>query len=181
MWRSACRTYVVKAWSYLVYASFAVVLMSQQAQSQTITVDGQIYSINLLQDQSFESNAATLRTAPWWGSSSIAQSFANAYATQFGVPTTSAGTTQVYFGYAETTTYSARFDTTYPVVNSAVVDESGGSAFFGTMDAEFPASNVRIATVTAVPEINAGSLSQAMLILFAFWLVVRRRTTPLAV
>jgi hypothetical protein len=34
-----------------------------------------------------------------------------------------------------------------------------------------------IATAIPVPEINAGSLSQALLILFALWLVVRPRET----
>jgi hypothetical protein len=180
MRRTTYKVLRARMWSFALCAVLALVMMAEQAQSQTISVDGQIYSINLIQDQSFDANAATLRSSPWWGSSSLAQSFANAYATQVGVPTTSAGTAQVYFGYAERTTYSQRFDTTYTVVNSAVVDESGGPAFFADMDAEFPASNVRIASPSAVPEINAGSLAQAMLILFALWLVVRRRTMPLA-
>lgn len=152
-----------------------------QAQSNTIVVDGKSYEISLYQGQSFDANATTLRSSPWWGSVFLANDFANAYSTQVGVQDSTAGLDSIYFSFGE-----GSFDfggQSIPTVDSMLIDETGGSASFKSSAAGYPVSSVSFAYATlapdaaSVPEINASSLSQVLLILFSLWLIVRRGET----
>jgi len=162
----------------LLVTCLFVWLLPAQAQSNTIVVDGNTYNITLFEGQSFGANASILRAAPFWGSAFLANDFANAFASQIGVPDTSADLNAVYFGFQESTFYFG--DQAVPTVNAMFVDENGGTADFDTVARSFAVSRISFANATsapdaiAVPEINSGAISQAFLILFVLWLYVRR-------
>lgn len=178
--RSGRLLYVSVSW--LLHIFIAVVFFAKEALADTVVVEGKFYDIILYQGQSFDENASILRTAPWWGSVLLANDFANAYSAQVGAQDFSSGLDAVYFGFGEGTfDFEGRSILT---VNSMVVDETDGSAIFKSSPAGNSSPSVSFVSATlapdavTIPEINAGSPPQVLLILFAFWLVVRRRESP---
>lgn len=161
-----------------ILLTLTVWLVPAPLLANTLIVDGLTYEITVYQDQTFDENAAALRAAAWWGDSELARTFADAFAAQIGVADTSSAEDRVYFGYAESTVYFSRFDATVPTVPSAYTSETGAVGF-GDADPEYVTPGVSFASTVrvAVPEINAGSLSQAVLILATLWLLLRRRKT----
>src|SRR6056297_1640935 len=163
---------------------FSLVL-SSQARSYTIVVDGSTYNITLFEGQSFDANVAILQTAPFWGSSIVATSFASAFTTQIGVPDTTTTVDAVYFAFQEST---FNFEgQSIPVVNTMFATEESMTFDSSTLATSSSSSEISFASATVVPdaarvpEINAGGMSQAGLLLFVLWLVVtgRARLRPI--
>lgn len=155
----------------LAIFSLVTMLTSSQASATVVTVNGVVYDIQFI-DGSFNNNEALLTntdTAPWWGSRDSAAEFGYAYWDQVGSPRDK----KLMFSYG------------YGIFKtSSVVSFYNGTATFEIVSKSYVDSNRQYATATLasaykVPEINAGSLSQAFLILFALWLVVRRRESAL--
>ena len=144
-------------------------LVSTQAHAVAVTVGGVSYELGSVTG-SFTDNSALLQSqAAWWGSASLASAFATAYKASGSAPAslnlfaygidpvvepdgTSDVLTYYTFGSFQSGSYGIRPDDSRYVFMTAT------------------------ASASSVPEINAGSLSQALLILFALWLVTWRRT-----
>ena len=141
-------------WACLIIA-VCLPLLSTQAHAVTVTVGGTSYELT----NSGAYDATTAQAQPWWGNSLTALDFANALGSA-GIPWSS---NSAVFAYASDGVF----------VNYAGVYRSNVSS--GTTQFYFINNSVTAtASASSVPEINAGALSQAMLILFALWLVTRR-------
>ena len=147
-------------WAGLILA-VSLPLISTQAHAVTVTVGQTSYELGSVTG-SFDSinltNPSLLQSQTWWGDSNLALQFANAlnpsditWSPNFGLfaYSTSGGNINVWVRS------NSVFSTSAPL-------NTGGPFMTAT------------ASASSVPEINAGSLSQAMLILFALWLVTRR-------
>ena len=137
-------------------------LISTQAHAVTVSVGGTSYEVGVVTG-SYNTNTTLLQGQPWWGSSATASAFANA------LVATGSMTQYIYYYFA----FSSGSG-----VTSAYAANFGGTIFIGetTKGGNFTNSSELYATASPVPEINAGSLSQALLMLFALWLVTWRRT-----
>ena len=167
-----------KAYGWLVAVCIIACSLPAQAQSNTVTVDGNSYDVMVFGGQSFDANASTLRSAPWWGNFVLALDYANAYSDQVGVQNSTSGVDAVYFAFADNT-----FDAGgQPRISSMSVDQTGARANLtystpgDSISSVSFASAALVSNASGVPEINAGSLSQAVFILLALWLGFRRRT-----
>ena len=150
-------------------AILTIALIARPALAITVTVGGRDYTLSTL-GGSFDENAATLQIQPWWGSSDLALQFANQYDALVSTPIDSANLNLFSFYYDESRGAYSQIYWDDDVVFST---QSGAYAS--------PTQTFMYVVPTEVPEINVGSLSQAMLILFAFWLVTRRRAaSPVA-
>ena len=145
-------------WAGLVLA-ISMPLISTQAHAASVTVGGITYELGSVTG-TYNANSALLQSQVWWGNQSLASAFA-----------TAAGSNDtVRWAYAQT--------------GSRPVDLRVSNLYFS---AGIITNNNTLLTATrtymtatlspsSVPEINAGSLSQALLILFTLWLVTWRRT-----
>ncbi len=131
----------------------SVPLISTQAHAVSVSVNEKIYELSVV-NTSYSANTLLLQSQPWWGSLSLAGTFS-----------TAAGNIGGRFAF---TTFSGELGVDFLTNNSSTNSISG--------DRQTSTSNYVIASASSVPEINAGSLSQALLILFALWLVTWRRT-----
>lgn len=149
-------------WAGLILA-VSLPLVSTQAHAVSVTVDDNTYEVGVVTG-SFNSNPA-LQTQPWWTDKDLALKFANA------LVATNSMTQNIFYYFA----YNSNVDFVY----AANLGE-GGFTGETTVGGDFTTSQDLYATATlsasSVPEINAGSLSQALLMLFALWLVTWRRT-----
>jgi hypothetical protein len=147
-------------WAGLILA-VSLPLISTQAHAQTTTVTVGGFSYELSNSYSaFDRDFA--RDQPWWGDESLALDFA--IAINFaGIPWSG---NSAFFSY---NTGNMDGIVHYAYANGSLTGL--GSQSFSV------SSNYVTATLAAssVPEINAGSMSQALLILFALWLVTWRR------
>jgi hypothetical protein len=172
----------------LFSACLALLLIPAQARAAdplTISVGGNEYAIKFFQGSSYSDNAAVLQAAPWWGSASLATEFRDAF---------SAGMTSPYVPYTFQRLFAydvgvrPLLDSNFQSYNGPGVDYinlttfptdpakyTGESSVGQSVSRDFLGYAYVEASPAAVPEINAGSLSQALLILFALWLVTRRR------
>lgn len=130
-------------------------LLSTQAHAVSVTVNGTSYELSSVTGK-FTANSALLQSQTWWGNAGLASDFASAAGDIGGG----------LFAYQPR-------PSPFPEVDNKVY------GFFGVSNtATFAEQSNTYMTATAsassVPEINAGSLSQALLILFALWLVTRR-------
>jgi hypothetical protein len=152
----------------------ALPLISTQAHAQIATVSvGRItYELSTFVG-SYNNNTLLFQSQPWWNSSSTALDFANALA-----PVTVPNSPYYLFAFSS----SAKVNVAV-AVNSGYT--TGSNTYVGLTSVPFSHSSIYEPYVTAtrsassVPEINAGSLSQALLILFALWLVTRPNNRPL--
>ena len=148
-------------WAGLILA-ISLPLISTQANAVTVTVGGVSYELGSTYT-SYDSIPGTLQSQPWWGSSATALDFAialKATGSTFAVG-------YQYFAYAAGggNTRTAYFDSVGLNTGLLTIQEESSEVFV-----------TATRSASSVPEINAGSLSQALLILFALWLVTRRRT-----
>ena len=136
-------------------------LTSTQAHAVTVTVGGTSYELSAV-NTSFAANTTLLQGQPWWSNSTLAFQFATELA-RTGIPLSPG------FGLFAYGTSGSNVD---------VVVAGSGAPFYtsGTQSQGGPFVTAT-ASASSVPEINAGSLSQALLILFALWLVTWRRTS----
>lgn len=138
-------------------------LISTKAHAVTVTVGTNTYEVGVVTG-SYNDNSATLQGQPWWGSLQTASAFADA------LVATNSMTQNIYYFFAYNSNvdfaYAADYGTAFTGNTSYPGDYTNPSEFYAT------------ATLSAssVPEINAGSLSQALLMLLALWLVTWRRT-----
>jgi hypothetical protein len=180
-------------------ACLALLLIPAQAQAGppevigplSITVDKKNYDIKLLQNTSFADNSTFLTNginAPWWGNEDVALLFRNAYATKFLTFAPSGGPYPALFA-APAAESMIMFAYNQPIANGGVSIHFiyAGDTSFLTISGPLPPTALDpaaayayvVASPSSVPEINAGSLAQAMLILLAFWLVTRPNNRPL--
>jgi hypothetical protein len=147
-------------WAGLVLA-VSLPLMSTQAHAASVTVGGITYQLGSVTG-SFTANSALLQRQAWWGSQALANTFANAAGNIGGG----------LFAYE---TYNPGIPSVRSI--SFVERDEGdfGTVLTGTSQSVSSTYITATASASSVPEINAGSLSQALLILFALWLVTRRR------
>ncbi len=162
-----------------------LVIRLRGSNAGTISVGGVEYAIKFFEGSSYSDNVAVIQDAPWWGSASLATDFSNAFKAGITSPF-------VLYDFELRFAYDAGIRTFYD--SGGTEFSEAGVDFYGLLtspgystiyssaglDAQSAfQSNVGYAYVevspSAVPEINAGSLSQALLILFAFWLVTRRK------
>ena len=145
------------------------------ALAANVIVNGISYDIQFT-GGSYNDNLSLLNntaTAPWWGNRSQAFDFANAYKSQVGtaeIASITSGTDELIFAYSTGT--EIRYTETNFVLSRT--PENLSQAFAYRVFAYVPEAS-------SVPEINAGALSQVFLILFALWLVVRRRESSWSV
>lgn len=153
----------------LLFSFYLFLFSTQAVLAANITVNGISYDIQFT-GGSYNENAALLNnvsTAPWWGNRDLAFDFANAYKSQVGnadISPITSGTDELVFAYSTGT--EIRYTETNYVLSRSPQNLS--QAFSYRVFAYVPGA-------TSVPEINSGALSQVSLILFALWLVVRRR------
>jgi hypothetical protein len=174
----------------LIFSScLALLLIPAQAQADaipplTITVLGTQYAVQydvqFFNNTSFDTRSGELLTTPWWGDAAKAIAFRNAYklaaagspilfdlvSGNFNPP---ANLDFLLFVSAINPLNSEIINTAY-LSDQRITYETNSlireNRFYYALAVESP---------SAVPEINAGSLAQALLILFALWLVTRRR------
>jgi hypothetical protein len=185
----------------LFSACLALLLIPAQARAAdplTISVGGVEYAIQFFQNSSFSDNSAVLQAAPWWGDFVLAGQFRDAYRANITFPVlfdNSIGVSALLFAFETGQSYFYVYDPNIgeygdyvdvlaPSVTyqSVIAYRSNGNLISGPgelMQSEvntvFNSYAYVVELPSAVPEINAGSLSQALLILFALWLVTRRR------
>ena len=151
----------------LCISMFSFMFILGPALAANVTVNGVVYDIQFM-DGSFNNNEALLTntdTAPWWGSKDSAAEFGYAYWDQVGSPRDTTLTFSYGYGIFNTSSAVSFYNgtATFQIVSKSYVDRNRQYA------------TATLASASSVPEINAGSLSHAFLILFALWLVVRRR------
>jgi hypothetical protein len=156
-------------WAGLILAvSLPLVSTQAHAQIATVSVGGITYELSTFVG-SYGSNPLLFQSQPWWGSSSTALNFANALA-----PVTVPNSPLYLFAFGS----SSRIDV---AVAANFGSSTGSNTYVGLTTVASSHSSIYEPYVTAtrsassVPEINAGSLSQALLILFALWLMTWRR------
>jgi hypothetical protein len=156
-------------WAGLILAvSLPLISMQAHAQIATVSVGGITYELSTFVG-SYDSNQPLFQSQPWWGSSSTALDFANALA-----PVSVPFSPYYLFAFSK----SAKVDVAVAVNSGST---TGSNTYVGLASVPSSFSSIYEPYVTAtrsassVPEINAGSLSQALLILFALWLVTWRR------
>lgn len=159
-------------WAGLILA-VSVPMVSTQAHAVSVTVAGTAYELNSFTGV-YNANTTILQSQTWWGNQSLALEFANAFAATGSFPLGLS-----IFAYSEyLPPADPYFGSPTLEVGAAYISASrnGFSTGTGGIGSD---SNVNFVTATSsassVPEINAGSLSQALLILFALWLVTWRR------
>ena len=148
-------------WAGLILA-VSLPLISTQALAASVTVGGITYELGSVTG-TYNDNSATLQRQVWWGSESLASAFATA----------AGSNTAVRWAYAQTGSGA-------PINNLRVSNLYNSSGTIIKNNTTLTVSRTYMtatATASSVPEINAGSLSQALLILFALWLVTWRRTS----
>ena len=175
----------------LLSACLALMLIPAQAQADpipplTITVGGTNYDVQFFNNTSFDTRIGELATTPWYGSAAKAIAFRNGY------KVAAAGSPLLFDLVSGNPNPPSNIDFLLFVhainVNSfnPSEDETVNAAYFYDLGLGVAADNqmvrenryyyaLAVESPSAVPEINAGSLSQALLILFALWLVTRRR------
>jgi len=152
----------------MLAAILSMALIPAPARAVTVTVGGIDYTLSTL-GGSFNDNAATLQTQPWWGSYDVALEFATKYDALVSTPIDSATLNLFSYDYDGSDGGRGAFSVIYEA------DDVFHSTQGGTYSS--PTQTFMYVVPTEVPEINAEPLSQAMLIVFAFWLVTRRRAS----
>ena len=132
----------------------AIMLLPAQALALTLTVGNIDYDIQTLSG-SFNDNEAAITSSPWYGNATLAADLA-AQSPDDRFYAISANETSVFI------TFPSEGSTESLTVGRHLVPVQGGFVS-GT------------AAPSSVPEINAGALSQVMLMLLALWLVTRGR------
>jgi len=164
--------------------AFAAVLPSQVQAQQTaapveIVVGGVNYSVQFdffagSGGTSFDESRTLIEASPWWGSSTLAQSFLLAYRSEllpsfpFDNDFAGAGTIDnLLFSYATDETTNDLW---------ALADTGSTSQSIGVIDNSFGFPNNFYAYGSVVvPEIDGNALAQAAIILLALFLVLRGR------
>jgi hypothetical protein len=142
-----------------------------QACFEIITVDNVQYDVQISGGGAFNDQENLLRNANWFGNESLAFDLATAYRQLFPSLT-------VLFAFGDLATVG---NTDYQVslADGANPNLSAGVyATNGPADFVYPTGYYfayEPAVPSSVPGINAGALSQVVFMLFALWLVVRRR------
>ncbi len=147
----------------LFSACLALLLIPAPAFAAYVTVSGIRYDIQFVTGP-FAANEVLLKKTPWWETTTDnAQRYSLDYRDQVGTSTFRSSTGGFNFLAFATT------DTVGSVLyqDNRILSESLTNATYFAYIAP---------DASSVPEINAGSLSQALLILLAFWLVMRRST-----
>ena len=160
--------------------SLSMIVFPIQAHATVVTVGGVDYDIQIVQGGTFNDRKALVENTPWWnGGISLASDIATAYSQLVNNVPVAFG-----YGYFNNGVNSVDLQFFSPAdeygdgsVDYARIGVTTDISFFGP-DAYWAYGTV---AASSVPEINAGSLSQALLILFALWLVVRRRKTSMSV
>jgi hypothetical protein len=142
-------------------------LISTQAHAVTVTVNGTSYELSNVTGSFNNADTQLLQGQVWWGNSSLALDFATAFSANASSPLN----VRSYFAFG--------FNSDPEIIDAAyAVRYIGGVE--NVISGAYRSQTERYMTATlspsSVPEINAGSLSQALLILFALWLVTWRRT-----
>ncbi len=153
-------------------ACLALLLIPAQAHAVTVTVDKIAYELGSIYT-SYDASPGLLESQPWWGSGPAAFDFANEFAATGSVPL---GMRMFAYAFKEKDPLDDYSDSKASVYYT-LTDESAVLIQNGSIGS-YQNWNFVTATRSAssVPEINAGSLSQALLILLAFWLVTCRST-----
>lgn len=161
--------------------SLSMIVFPVQARATVVTVGGVDYDIQIVQGGTFNDRKALIENTPWWNAGeTLATDIATAYSQLVN-------NLPVAFGYGyfnNGLNNSVNVQIFFPAdeysdgsVSYARIGVTNDISFFGP-DAYWAYGTV---AASSVPEINAGSLSQALLILFALWLVVSRRKTSMSV
>jgi hypothetical protein len=164
----------------LAVVTLAAALIGGPAQAVPVTVGGTTYDVQFFPDgQSFNDNVSALtppNAPPWWGSSTQASAFANAYdahvSTPFPFDDPALITDYIFFAYANSGTS----------VSFAYLSENGSTGFGATGETSSTSTwhYAYTTPLSAVPEIDGNALAQAGLILLALFLVLRGRRPDLA-
>ena len=170
-----------------IFAVLAVglwgVIAAGQAQALNVTVGGTTYNVQFLNvstDGTFLDNIATLTntaTAPWWGNSTLALQFADAYDAADGAGGfAGSGLTGSPFWLNFVYAHSA------PLVDVAQYSDGGATSLCpGCVNESSTTARFYLAyaasSTAAVPEIDANVLVQALFVLFVLgiWLTTLRR------
>jgi hypothetical protein len=159
------------SWAGLVLA-VSLPLISTQAHAVSVTVGETAYEISSFTGI-YNDYTTILQSQTWWGNQTLALDFANAFAANGSSPTGNS-----FFAFGESILEDP-FDGPMTVVQASYITKFSQSEFDTGLTSIYPLGTYNFVTATAspssVPEINAGSLSQALLILFALWLMTWRR------
>ena len=153
-------------WAGLVLA-VSLPLISTQAHAVAVTVGGTSYELGSVSG-SFTANSALLQRQAWWGSASLASAFATAYKASGSAPAS-----LNLFAYGVNPVVNG--DGTSDVLTYYTFGSFANGSYTSRSDDSRYLFMTATASASSVPEINAGSLSQALLMLFALWLVTWRR------
>ena len=143
-------------WAGLVLA-VSLPLISTQAHAASVTVNGTAYELGSVFG-SYANNTALLQGQLWWGDAVLASEFAAAANNEqrFAYDISGSGSTALV---------------------SSILFLNGNMQIASSLQTTSSTFMTATESASSVPEINAGSLSQALLILFALWLVTWRRTS----
>ncbi len=176
----------------LFSACLALLLIpAQAADALTITVEGATYDVQYVAGESFNGKQAlltTAATAPWWGlPAATAIKFRDEYAIKF-LSTAGSDPSLIQGSVSSGLIFAYDFARVGGVVGNEIhmfylnfTDgelSAGANGFSRTFSYPSIGYAYVAASPSAVPEITAGSLAQALLILLAFWLVTRSNNRP---
>lgn len=173
-----------------VAVTLALAVLATPAAAVNVTVGATTYDISFAGfSRSFLDEQAAIEATPWWGNQTLATKVANAYLMQVGVdgsPFTDNPNpfTQLWFAY-ETGDVGGFDIVRFARLNELdpLVDPTGSVSSDPAFDFAFSEDRLSNATfailgtsvAAPVPEINAGSLAQALFVLLALHLWVRAR------
>lgn len=147
--------------SFLILClSLAALPVMASSQTVSVTVDGTTYELETVSG-TFNDNQTLLEAQPWFGNADLAESIVTIHRSSTGdhlYESYSAGPLDFAVSASDSTV-------------GTVISVPGG---VGTFDSarDFD-GRYFIGSTSSVPEINAGALSQAFLIFFSVWLVMR--------
>ena len=142
--------------------------------------DGTTYEISITAESGFPTNEVLLISQPWYNNKGLAQVFADAYVATGGSSTFNFVNNYLSFVYSSNNS-TENFRTIEVADDQLGFGQlesfEGSDGFYQQNGSEFTFFFAYATAVSSIPEINSGALSQVLLILFALWLVVRRRET----
>ena len=160
--------------------ALVICVMALPAAAVTVTVDGTTYEISITAESGFPTNEVLLISQPWYNNKGLAQVFADAYVATGGSSTFNFVNNYLSFVYSsnKSTENFRTIEVADDQLGFGQLESFEGSdGFYQQNGSEFTFFFAYATAVSSIPEINSGALSQVLLILFALWLVVRRRET----